>query len=128
MKFPINIKNYPATIDKQAIEKYLDRAKDEVLDSLTVPFGTFPKARYELYNSKFPNIPKYDFTTTIHSEGEAIQKLIEIFNKKRWDTDSNFYLIFKIQAGKKELIYTNKPGNESRNKNYYVRKNSNTMD
>ena len=75
------------------------------------PFGSFEKAKYSL--CAHPNsVPIYSFITTTRNTEECINIM-----KSMWDelkTECNECIIYKIQKGVREIIFTNKIGYDAK--------------
>lgn len=78
---------------------YLLDEQIKVLKSIKRPFGSFKKATYRLIKNRQCY---YFFTTTIHTEDEAISLLVDIANSKYY---FKYYSITKRQNGVNSLLY-----------------------
>lgn len=85
--------------------QYLREQAAGVLENIPRAFGTFQKAKYVL-ESYAGHITYYFFTTTVYSEREAVQILInmqkELYHYDQW------FKIRKITTNSNETLYTNK--------------------
>lgn len=81
--------------------------EQEVLKNIPNPFGSFEKARYEL--CCYPNsIPHYSFVTTSRNTEECVEIMKEKF--KGVLHKSCTCIVYKIQGGKRIVVYTDKIG------------------
>ncbi len=85
--------------------EFLRQHGEEVFKNIPNPFGTFKKARYELYFSGGDPDPAYAFVTTCRDEESCIEILKEKFKTMR-TTGVHYFTIKKIKDGKMEVIFS----------------------
>lgn len=80
---------------------------ESIITNPPMPFGSLSKAKYLLFKNGKGHDPIYFFTTTCRNTEDCINILSEKYEAELKEV--RYFKIFKVQNGKSEFIYTNKP-------------------